>query len=84
MTYLSFSVTRATIMNEINVTMKSHGMSIDTRHVMLLADLMTFKVSGNFWSFFFWKNAFVVHLQCHLFPSTREKYLVLQGLVWQR
>ena len=40
-------------MNEINVTMKSHGMSIDTRHVMLLADLMTFKVSGNFWSFFF-------------------------------
>ena len=39
-------------MNEINVTMKSHGMSIDTRHVMLLADLMTFKVSGNFWSFF--------------------------------
>ena len=39
-------------MNEINVTMKSHGMSIDTRHVMLLADLMTFKVSGNFWRFF--------------------------------
>ena len=32
-------------MNEINVTMKSHGMSIDARHVMLLADLMTFKVT---------------------------------------
>ena len=24
--------------------MKSHGMTIDRRHVMLLADLMTFKV----------------------------------------
>ena len=24
--------------------MKSHGMSIDSRHVMLLADLMTYKV----------------------------------------
>ena len=32
-------------MNEINMTMKSHGMSIDARHVMLLADLMTFKVT---------------------------------------
>ena len=31
-------------MNEINMTMKSHGMSIDARHVMLLADLMTYKV----------------------------------------
>ena len=33
-------------MNEINVTMKSHGMSIDARHVMLLADLMTYKVTS--------------------------------------
>lgn len=32
-------------MNEITYTMKSHGMSIDSRHVMLLADLMTFRVS---------------------------------------
>ena len=31
-------------MNEITYTMKSHGMSIDSRHVMLLADLMTYKV----------------------------------------
>jgi len=30
-------------MNEIKYTMKSHGMSIDERHVMLLADLMTYK-----------------------------------------
>ena len=26
-------------------TMTSHGMNIDLRHIMLLADLMTFKVS---------------------------------------
>ena len=34
---------RKTIINEIVLTMKSHGMSIDQRHVMLLGDLMTFK-----------------------------------------
>ena len=34
---------RATIINEIVYTMTSHGMSIDIRHVMLLADLMTYK-----------------------------------------
>ena len=33
-------------MNEIVYTMKNHGMSIDVRHVMLLAELMTFKVSA--------------------------------------
>jgi hypothetical protein len=32
-------------MNEIVYTMVTHGMSIDIRHVMLLADLMTYKVS---------------------------------------
>lgn len=31
-------------MNEIVYTMVNHGMNIDIRHVMLLADLMTFKV----------------------------------------
>ena len=28
-------------MNEVKYIMKSHGMSIDIRHIMLLADLMT-------------------------------------------
>ena len=37
-------ICRQTIINEIAYTMVNHGMSIDTRHVMLLADLMTFKV----------------------------------------
>ena len=73
-TYLSFSVTRATIMNEINVTMKSHGMSIDTRHVMLLADLMTFKVSGNFWSFFCSLDG-----KMHLLSISNAIYFLLLG-----
>ena len=37
-------LSRQTIINEIVYTMVNHGMSIDARHVMLLADLMTFKV----------------------------------------
>ncbi len=31
-------------MKEIRYTMGSHGMSIDDRHTMLLADCMTYKV----------------------------------------
>jgi len=38
---LGIEAARKTIMNEIRYTMESHGMSIDIRHVMLLADLMT-------------------------------------------
>ncbi|RKO98838.1 hypothetical protein CXG81DRAFT_15380 [Caulochytrium protostelioides] len=34
---------RNTIIHEILYTMEKHGMTIDRRHVMLLADLMTFK-----------------------------------------
>ncbi|CAH1795117.1 unnamed protein product [Owenia fusiformis] len=40
---LGIEAARTTIMNEIQYTMKSHGMSIDIRHTMLLADLMTYK-----------------------------------------
>jgi DNA-directed RNA polymerase III subunit RPC1 len=38
---LGIEAARATIMREIQYTMESHGMSIDRRHIMLLADLMT-------------------------------------------
>lgn len=38
---LGIEAARQTIMNEINYTMQSHGMSIDHRHVKLLADCMT-------------------------------------------
>ncbi|KCV73369.1 DNA-directed RNA polymerase III subunit RPC1 [Fonticula alba] len=40
---LGIEAARTTIINEIQYTMSSHGMSIDMRHVMLLADLMTCK-----------------------------------------
>merc|ERR1719188_1098111 len=38
---LGIEAARKTIMNEIKYTMESHGMIIDKRHIMLLADLMT-------------------------------------------
>eukprot|EP00127_Corallochytrium_limacisporum_P006730 Clim_evm19s234 gene=Clim_evmTU19s234 len=41
--FLGIEAARTTIMNEINYTMKSHGMNVNPRHIMLLADLMTFK-----------------------------------------
>jgi hypothetical protein len=41
---LGIEAARTTIMHEIQYTMNNHGMSIDTRHVMLLADLMACKV----------------------------------------
>ncbi|KAF8516682.1 hypothetical protein JB92DRAFT_2909925 [Gautieria morchelliformis] len=40
---LGIEAARRTIVNEIQYTMKSHGMSIDPRHVMLLGDVMTYK-----------------------------------------
>lgn len=38
---LGIEAARKTIMKEIDFTMSSHGMSIDRRHITLLADLMT-------------------------------------------
>ena len=43
---LGIEAARSTIINEIQYTMVNHGMSIDRRHVMLLADLMSYKVGG--------------------------------------
>lgn len=43
---LGIEAARTTIIEEIVYTMVNHGMSIDIRHVMLLADLMTCRVSG--------------------------------------
>ncbi|KAK8379693.1 hypothetical protein O3P69_019586 [Scylla paramamosain] len=40
-TCLGIEAARATIIHEITVTMETHGLSVDKRHVMLLADLMT-------------------------------------------
>lgn len=40
---LGIEAARTTIINQIQYTMSKHGMTIDRRHVMLLADTMTFK-----------------------------------------
>ncbi|KAF8164924.1 hypothetical protein B0H34DRAFT_786681 [Crassisporium funariophilum] len=40
---LGIEAARATIINEIQYTMKSHDMIIDPRHVMLLGDVMSYK-----------------------------------------
>ncbi|KAJ3182234.1 hypothetical protein HDU85_003276 [Gaertneriomyces sp. JEL0708] len=40
---LGIEAARSSIVGEVCHVMKSHGMTIDSRHVMLLADLMTFK-----------------------------------------
>lgn len=42
---LGIEAARKCIIDEINYTMKGHGMTIDIRHMMLLGDLMTSKVS---------------------------------------
>merc|ERR1719350_2189499 len=38
---LGIEAARKTIIKEIKYTMESHGMNIDVRHIMLMADLMT-------------------------------------------
>ena len=43
--YLGLEAARKCIIEEIKFTMGSHGMSIDVRHMMLLADVMTVRVS---------------------------------------
>ena len=48
---LGIEAARANIIAEIKFIMKEHGMSIDPRHVMLLGDVMTYKVRR---SAFFW------------------------------
>lgn len=45
---MGIEAARSTIINEIQYTMVNHGMSIDRRHVMLLADLMSYKVCNAF------------------------------------
>lgn len=41
---LGIEAARGSIIDQIQYTMGKHGMTIDRRHVMLLADIMTFKV----------------------------------------
>ncbi|GLC35764.1 hypothetical protein PLESTM_000363300 [Pleodorina starrii] len=41
--FMGIEAARSAIMSEIKYTMGSHGMSIDDRHIMLLADCMSYK-----------------------------------------
>lgn len=43
---LGIEAARKCIIDEIKDVMENHGMSIDIRHMMLLADVMTFRVSA--------------------------------------
>jgi DNA-directed RNA polymerase III subunit RPC1 len=47
---LGIEAARQTIMTEINYTMESHGMSIDRRHITLLADLVRKRNDSKAWS----------------------------------
>lgn len=40
---LGIEAARATIMKEIHTTMDGHGLTVDPRHVSLLADIMTYR-----------------------------------------
>lgn len=44
---LGIEAARKSIIDEIQFIMSNHGMSIDIRHMMLLADCMTFRVSSS-------------------------------------
>lgn len=46
-TVLGIEAARTTIIKEILSTMESHGIGLDRRHVMLLADLMTYRLEFN-------------------------------------
>ena len=48
---LGVEAARKTIMEQIVAVMTGHGMSIDSRHVMLVSDLMTYMVT-NIWRTF--------------------------------
>lgn len=43
---LGIEAARVCIIEEIKHTMKSHGMNIDDRHMIFLADVMTYRVSS--------------------------------------
>ena len=40
---LGIEAARTTIINEIKTTMENHGINIDSRHLKLLADTMTYR-----------------------------------------
>lgn len=74
---LGIEAARSTIINEIQYTMVNHGMSIDRRHVMLLADLMSYKVSQQ-------EYVAVPTSKHFICCSYRGRYLESPGSVWPK
>lgn len=79
---LGIEAARTCIIDEIRTTMSSHGMTIDIRHMKLLADVMTSKVSP------FLETYMLLYICIYSnqfddmsFTKTRGKFWVLQELV---
>lgn len=75
---LGIEAARRTIINEIQYTMQSHGMSIDPRHVMLLGDVMSYKVSQRC------SRSSTCDLRNNLCLVYRGSCWVSHGSVWPR
>ena len=45
---LGVEAAKKSIMNELETTMGGHGIQIDTRHLMLISDLMAFRVISQY------------------------------------
>lgn len=45
---LGIEAARTAIISEIMTTMSEHGIELDRRHVMLLADLMTYRYTSHY------------------------------------
>ncbi len=65
---MGIEAARSTIIEEIRSTMSNHGMSIDNRHMMLLSDIMSYKVI----------TRYHLHLHLHLIhfflSNLKQKY----------
>lgn len=74
---MGIEAARSTIINEIQYTMVNHGMSIDRRHVMLLADLMSYKVKQRnlYMQYFLEVMLKVFYLRPHHFMSLKGEIL---------
>lgn len=91
---LGIEAARSSIYGEIDHTMSSHGMSIDPRHVMLLADVMTYKVNlislqSRMYAMLHFASAFSDPFLLSSFPFLvlpffRERFLESLDSVWPR
>lgn len=81
---LGIEAARTTIINEIQYTMVNHGMSIDRRHVMLLADLMSYKVRDTALEHRDSRTQDTSVLYCGVCLSVRGRFWASLASVWPR